>query len=69
VPVFGIVKRGGKAKTFHTPAVNLRDNVSIEADLLCTDESSPYIRTPKNIQKHGIVNHSAKEIPVEQPGS
>lgn len=67
-PVFGIVERDGRAKTFHVPHVNryhvidkLATQVSIDADLLCTDESQLYKRLPANIQKHEIVNHSAKE--------
>jgi ISXO2-like transposase domain len=67
-PVFGIVERDGRAKTFHVPAVNrynvinkLAGNVSIDARLLCTDDSGLYDRMPANIQKHEIVKHSAKE--------
>ncbi|HWQ52251.1 MAG TPA: IS1595 family transposase [Bryobacteraceae bacterium] len=67
-PVFGIVERDGRAKTFHIPHVNryhvvdkLAGNISIDADLLCTDDSRLYNRVPANIQKHEIVNHSAKE--------
>jgi hypothetical protein len=39
----------------------IEDNIAIEADLLCTDESQIYVRMPQNVQKHEIVNHSAKE--------
>jgi transposase-like protein len=67
-PVFGMVERDGKAKTWHVPAVNrfhiiekIKDNVSIEAPLVCTDDSRMYNRMPGNVQKHEIVNHSAKE--------
>lgn len=68
-PVFGIVARGGKAKTWHvSKPVNryhvidkLASNVSIDASLLCTDDSRLYDRVPENIKKHEIVNHSAKE--------
>ncbi len=69
-PVFGMIERGGKAKTYHVPQKpltryyiweKLRDNISIDADVLHTDESNFYARVPDNIQKHEIVNHSAKE--------
>jgi len=68
-PVFGIVERDGRAKTWHvTNPVNrykvigkLEDTISIEADALYTDDSRLYERMPSNIQKHEIVNHSAKE--------
>jgi hypothetical protein len=67
-PVFGIVERDGKAKTWYVPAVNrhhvigkLKDNISINADAVYTDDSHLYDRMPANIQKHEIVNHSAKE--------
>src|SRR5690242_19330930 len=45
-PVFGMVERDGRAKTFHVPVANrfhiidkIKDNISIEADALYTDES------------------------------
>jgi hypothetical protein len=67
-PVFGMVSRGGKAKTYHIPQVNrfhviskIKDNIAIDIDLVCTDESQMYKRMPDNVQKHEIVNHSAKE--------
>jgi hypothetical protein len=67
-PVFGMVERDGRARTYHLPALNrhhivdkIKDNISIEADALYTDESRFYIRVPENVQKHEIVNHSAKE--------
>src|SRR6266571_3658060 len=44
-PVFGMVERDGKARTYHVSPVNrynliskIKDNISIEADLVCTDE-------------------------------
>lgn len=68
-PVFGMVERGGKAKTYHVPQINryhvidkIKDNISINTDLICTDESQMYKRLPSNVQKHEIVNHSAKEF-------
>jgi len=68
-PVFGIVERDGRAKTWHvTNPVNrykvidkIQDNISIEADAVYTDESRLYERMPENVTKHEIVNHSAKE--------
>jgi transposase-like protein len=67
-PVFGVVERGGRAKTFHVPHINrhhviskLEDNIAVNADALYTDDSAIYDRLPANIQKHEIVNHSAKE--------
>jgi transposase-like protein len=68
-PVFGMIERDGRAKTFHVShPVNrykvipkLQDNISIEADAVYTDESRLYERMPENVAKHEIVNHSAKE--------
>src|SRR5713226_5256620 len=67
-PVFGMVERDGKARTYHVSQLNrynliskIKDNISIDADLVCTDESPMYKRMPKNVKKHEIVNHSAKE--------
>src|ERR1035437_7802951 len=56
-PVFGIVERDGRAKTWHVgKPVNrygvigkLQDNISLNADALYTDESSLYKRVPGNI--------------------
>jgi transposase-like protein len=57
-PVFGIVERDGKAKTCHMPGVSrarvvnkLKDNVSITADALYTDNSALYDQMPENVQK------------------
>jgi transposase-like protein len=67
-PVFGMVERDGKARTFHVSRINrhnvvgkLRDNISITADAVYTDDSRLYDRMPENVQKHEILNHSAKE--------
>jgi transposase-like protein len=67
-PVFGVVERDGRTKTLHIPAVNryhvidkLKDNIAVDASALYTDDSAIYDRLPANIQKHEIVNHSAKE--------
>jgi transposase-like protein len=67
-PVFGMVERDGKARTYHVKKVNrdnvidkIRDNVAITADAVYTDDSHLYDRLPPNVKKHEIVNHSAKE--------
>lgn len=67
-PVFGMVERDGKAKTYHVPQINrfhiidkIRDEISISADAVYTDESQMYKRMPENVKHHEIVNHSAKE--------
>ena len=67
-PVFGMVERAGKARTYHVPQINrfhvidkIKDNISIDTDLVCTDETKLYKRMPENVKKHEIVNHSAKE--------
>jgi transposase-like protein len=67
-PVFGMVSRGGKAKTYHVSQITrreivdkIKDNISINTDLVCTDESNLYDKMPANVQKHESVNHSAKE--------
>jgi DNA-directed RNA polymerase subunit RPC12/RpoP len=67
-PVFGVVERDGRAKTFHIPKINrhhviakLKDNIAVNADALYTDDSRIYDRMPANIQNHEIVNHSVKE--------
>ena len=45
----------------HNVIGKIKDNIAITAPLVCTDESNLYIRMPENVQKHEIVNHSAKE--------
>lgn len=67
-PVFGMVERGGQARTWHVPTVNrwnvidkLKEGIAVETDLVCTDESQLYKRMPANIERHEIVNHSEKE--------
>ena len=47
--VLGMVQRDGGVKTFHVPALNrhhviekLKKGISVETDLVCTDESSQY---------------------------
>jgi transposase-like protein len=67
-PVFGMVERGGKARTYHMREVTrkavtdkLKDDISISADAVYTDDSSLYDKMPPNVQNHEIVNHSAHE--------
>jgi transposase-like protein len=67
-PVFGIVERDGRAKTFHVPQINrhhiitkMQDNISVDTSAVYTDDSRMYDRMPANVQRHEIVNHSAKE--------
>jgi transposase-like protein len=66
--VLGMAERGGRVKTYHVPALNryhvidkLKEGISVEVDLVCTDESQLYKRMPENITRHEIVNHSEKE--------
>jgi len=46
--VFGVIERGGKVKTWHFPSESLsrypktKDTISLDADLVCTDESLMY---------------------------
>jgi hypothetical protein len=67
-PVFGMVERGGRARTYHLPKLDrynlwskLADNISIDANALHTDDSHLYRIVPENIKKHEIVHHSSKE--------
>jgi transposase-like protein len=67
-PVVGLVERDGRARTYHVGKVNrhnvidkIKDNVAITEDAVYTDDGRLYDRMPSNVQKHEIVNHSAKE--------
>jgi hypothetical protein len=67
-PVFRMVSRDGKAKTYHIANVKrhnvidkIKDSISIEAPLVRNDGSRLYDRMPASVQKHEIVNRSAKE--------
>jgi transposase-like protein len=67
-PVFGMIERGGKARTYHVAKVNrqtviskIEDHIDITADAVYTDDSPIYNKMPGNVQKHESVNHSAKE--------
>lgn len=69
-PVSGVVERGGKARTCYMPNASLtkivssiRDNVSINAPAIYTDQSQFYNTTAGCIKthKHERVNHIQKE--------
>ena len=69
-PVFGIVERDGRARTYHMPGVTLKnvvekikDNVSIATNAVYTDESRLYGTVPGCIRNHNheTVNHAAHE--------
>lgn len=69
-PVFGMVERDGRVRTYHMPKVTLKgvvdkikDNVSITANAIYTDDSRFYGTTAGCIKNHNhqTVNHSAKE--------
>jgi hypothetical protein len=70
-PVFGVVARDGKARTYHMPqgvtlkgvVAKIKDNVAITADAIYTDESNFYGTAAGCIQNHNhqSVSHSAKE--------
>jgi transposase-like protein len=69
-PVFGIVERNGRARTYHMPEVTLKnvvekikDNVSIATNAVYTDESRLYGTVPGCIRNHNheTVNHAAHE--------
>ncbi len=68
-PVFGVVERGGKARTYHVPKVTLagvvekiKGNVSINATAIYTDESAFYGTVAGTVKNHNhkTVNHKAK---------
>jgi transposase-like protein len=65
--VFGLVERGGHARTFHIQNATAHDvrqiivkNVSRKS-ILNTDESRLYTETGKEFAEHHAVNHSAGE--------
>ena len=68
--VFGVVQRDGKARTYYMPNVTLnrvvekiKDNVSIDAPAIYTDESNLYGTTAGCIKSHNhdTVRHIEKE--------
>jgi hypothetical protein len=69
-PVFGVVERGGRARTCHMPVVTLKgvvgkiqENVSFDAAAIYSDDSNLYGTTAGCIKnhKHETVNHIQKE--------
>ena len=69
-PVFGIVERKGRGRANHMPKVTLanvveriKDNVSIHADAIYTDDGQRYGTVPGCIANHNHqnVHHLAKE--------
>ena len=66
-PVFALVEREGKVRSFHVPAVNartLRPILVTHADrgsYLMTDEAGAYVRVGREFSGHGTVNHSINE--------
>jgi transposase-like protein len=70
-PVFGVIERGGKARTYHLSGkptlkgvvAKIKDNVEITADAMYTDESNLYGTVAGCIKnhKHDTVCHIAKE--------
>lgn len=69
-PVFGMVERDGRARTFHVQNVSMKrvmqkitDNVAITADAIYSDESRLYDRTKECLENrnHQTVNHMKKE--------
>jgi len=64
---FALVERGGKARSFHVPAVNgdtlrpiLVSQISRKSALM-TDEGGQYYHAGKEFDRHETVNHSADE--------
>jgi len=67
-PVFGMVERDGNVRMAHIQHITrseviaeLKENISIEAEALYTDESPLYKRLPEGMPRHESVNHSVKE--------
>jgi len=66
-PVFSLVERGGKVRSFHVAKVDaktLREKLVMHASrasYLMTDDSTVYTKTGREFAGHGTVNHSAEE--------
>jgi DNA-directed RNA polymerase subunit RPC12/RpoP len=69
-PVFGVIERGGKARTFQMRPVTMKaviekikDNVAIDANAIYTDDSNLYGTLAGCLKnhKHENVDHHAKE--------
>ena len=66
-PVFALVERGGRVRSFPMPMVTglnlkraIREHVSPEAKLM-TDEHPGYLKVGKEFADHQTVNHTNKE--------
>jgi transposase-like protein len=71
--VGGLLQRGkgdehSKVKTFNLPVASamtltgmVRDNVSMDAELLCTDEARGYVKVGREYKRHEVVNHIKQE--------
>jgi len=75
VPVFALVERGGRVRSFTMPrvtAINLKrsiqEHVSPEAKLM-TDELIAYAKIGKKFSDHQTVNHSQKEYARGEAGT
>lgn len=69
-PVFGIIERDGRARTFHMPKVTLKnivekiqDNISIDARAIYSDDGQSYGTVPGCLKNHNHqkVRHIEKE--------
>lgn len=67
MPVFALVERGGKVRSFAMPLVNaanlkraIHDHVE-KSSTLMTDEHTSYTKIGKGFADHQTVNHSKKE--------
>ncbi len=67
IPVFALVERGGRVRSFTMPlvtAVNLKRAIHEHVDkasILMTDELAGYTKIGKDFADHQTVNHSQKE--------
>jgi len=65
--VFTLVERGGKARSFHVPAVNAKTlkpviQAHVQADSgIMTDEASQYTLVGREYASHGVVRHGLSE--------
>jgi transposase-like protein len=65
--ILTLVERGGRARSFHVPAVNAKTLVpiikaQIAADArLMTDEASQYTKVGREFSEHGVVKHGMGE--------
>lgn len=65
--VLTLVERGGKARSFHVPAVNAKTlkpiiNEQVNADSsIMTDEASQYTKVGREYASHGVVSHGLGE--------